>query len=206
MLDCLVSYDQFYNEHIYVFSALAVKNILKKYNLELFDIKNIKTHGGSLRYYIKKEKNNSLKINSSVKNQLEKEINFGLNKYNTYKNFAIKSKISKKKLNILLSNINKKNNIIIGYGATAKVTTVLNYCDINTNLIKFFIDTTPDKQNKYIPGKNIKIYKYNKKLLNNVNYAFLGAWNFKNEIFKKETQFREKGGKFITHIPSPKII
>lgn len=208
LLDCLrqVSYDQFYNEHIYVFSALAVKNILKKYNLELFDIKNIKTHGGSLRYYIKKEKNNSLKINSSVKNQLEKEVNFGLNKYNTYKNFAIKSKISKKKLNILLRNINKKNNIIVGYGATAKVTTVLNYCDINTNLIKFFIDTTPDKQNKYIPGKNIKIYKYNKKLLNNVNYAFLGAWNFKNEIFKKEMQFRKKGGKFITHIPSPKII
>ena len=52
----------------------------------------------------------------------------------------------------------------------------------------------------------IKILKYNKKLLKNVDYIFLGAWNFKKEIFKKEKNFFKKGGKFITHVPSPRII
>ena len=73
-------------------------------------------------------------------------------------------------------------------------------------MIDFFIDTTPDKSNKFMPGKNIKIKKYDKKLLFNVDYIYLGAWNFMDEIFKKEISFIKKGGKFITHVPKPKIV
>ena len=73
-------------------------------------------------------------------------------------------------------------------------------------MIDYFVDTTPDKSNKFMPGKNIKIKKYSKKLLNNVDYIYLGAWNFKKEIFEKEKLFIKKGGKFITHVPFPKII
>ena len=77
--------------------------------------------------------------------------------------------------------------------------------NVNT-IIDFFTDTTPEKINKFMPGKKINIVKYKKNILNNVDYAFLGAWNFKKEIFKKEKKFLRKGGKFITHIPNPKII
>ena len=73
-------------------------------------------------------------------------------------------------------------------------------------MIDYFVDTTPDKKNRYMPGKNIEIKKYKKNLLNNVDYIYLGAWNFKNEIFKKEISFIKKGGKFITHVPTPRII
>ena len=73
-------------------------------------------------------------------------------------------------------------------------------------MIKYFVDTTPDKTNRFMPGKNIKIKKYDKKLLLNVDYIYLGAWNFKDEIFKKEREFINRGGKFITHVPYPKII
>ena len=100
----------------------------------------------------------------------------------------------------------KKENKIIGYGATAKSTTILNYCKINSKLIDYFLDTTPDKQNKFTPGTKIIIYKYNKCIPHDVDYAFLGAWNFKDEIFKKEKKFINRGGKFITHVPSPKIL
>ena len=94
----------------------------------------------------------------------------------------------------------------MGYGATAKASTVLNYCNIDKTLISFFIDTTPNKKDRYMPGKNIKILKYRSNLLKNIDYLFLGAWNFKDEIFKKEKDFIKKGGAFITHVPSPKII
>ena len=208
LLECLKknSYDQFYNEHIYVFSTIDLKNILKKFGLEIFDIENLKTHGGSLRYFIKNVKNKKFKITTNVKNQLKAEINYGLQKFETYKNFATRVKKSKTRLLNILNKLKNKNKTITGYGATAKAVTVLNYCNINKDLINYFIDTTPEKQNKYIPGKKIKVLRYDKKILKNTDYFFLGAWNFKNEIFNKEKKFIKKGGKFLTHIPIPKII
>jgi hypothetical protein len=82
LLECINknSYDQFYNEHVYVFSAIALKNVLRKFKLEIFDIKNLPTHGGSLRYYIKREHNKSIQVNASVNKQLSKEIKYGLHK------------------------------------------------------------------------------------------------------------------------------
>ena len=208
LLECLKknSYDQFYNEHIYVFSTIALRNILKKFSLEIFDIENLKTHGGSLRYFIKDIKNKKFKITPKVKKQLKAEINYGLQKFETYKNFATRVKKSKIRLLNILNKLKNKNKIITGYGATAKAVTVLNYCNINKDLIDYFIDTTPEKQNKYMPGKKLKVLRYDNKIIDNTDYFFLGAWNFKNEILNKEKKFIKKGGKFITHVPMPKII
>ena len=207
-LECIKkgSYDQFYNEHIYIFSALSVKKIISKHNLELFEIEKLDTHGGSLRYYIKRTENKKIHIKDSVSKQINDEIKFGLNRYSTYRMFGEKVKKSKINLINIFKNLKNNNHKIIGYGATAKATTVLNYCNIGDGIIDYFVDTTPDKINRFMPGTKIKIKKYNQKLLDNVNYIYLGAWNFKDEIFKKEKKFIKLGGKFITHVPFPKII
>ena len=208
LLKCLqnVAYDQFYCEHIYVFSTLALREILKNYKLEIFDIENTKTHGGSNRYFIKKSNNNFYKINDNVKNEIKKELRFGLNKFSTYQKFERKVKTSKKKLLKIFNELNKKNLKVIGYGATAKSCTVLNYCGLGIKNIKYFFDTTSYKINKYLPGSKILIRKYKKLDSNEVDLVYLGAWNFKEEIFKKEQSFIKKGGRFITHVPYPKII
>ncbi len=106
----------------------------------------------------------------------------------------------------LFKKLKERKKKIIGYGATAKSTTVLNFCKIDNNHISYFLDTTPDKHNKYTPGTKIKIKKYYNKINADVDFAFLGAWNFKKEIFQKEKKFLARGGKFITHTPYPKII
>jgi len=207
LLECLKknTYDQFYNEHIYVFSLVSLENILEKNNLEIFNIQNLKIHGGSNRYFIKK-KLNKIKISKNVKIYKQKEINYGLNKISTYKAFAKRVRNSKKKLKEIFLKINLKNKKIIGYGVTAKSSTILNYCKIDGKLISYFVDTTKDKQNKYTPGTKIPIIKYNGFIEKNVDYIFLGAWNFKEEIFKKEKKFIKRGGKFITHTPIPRVI
>ena len=132
LLECIkrVAYDQFYCEHIYVFSTIALKKILDKYKLEIFDIDNLHTHGGSNRYYIKKISNKNFDISKKVLNNLKKEKKFGLNKFSTYKKFSKKVHLSKKKLNKILDTLIRKNKKIIGYGATAKSCTVLNFCKI----------------------------------------------------------------------------
>jgi len=208
LLECLqkVSYDQFYNEHIYLFSLLSINNLIKKYKLEVFNIEKLNTHGGSLRYYIKKVSNNKFEVHKKVKMQLNREVSYGINKYSTYIEFKNKVESSKRKLKQIFLNLKKKNKKIIGYGATAKSSTVLNYCNIKNETLEYFLDTTPNKAGKYMPGTHICIKEYNKTLLNKVDYIFLGAWNFKEEIFKKERRYIKNGGKFITHVPIPRII
>jgi len=207
LLECIKknSYDQFYNEHIYLFSAISVNSFLKKFNLEIFNIKNLETHGGSLRYYIKRVINKKITISRNIKTQIKKEMIFGLHKFSTFKKFSQKVEKSKVKLLSILNSLKNKKKLVLGYGATAKAVTILNYCNINNDLICNFVDTTPEKINRYMPGKNIKILKYNPKILDKYHYVFLGAWNFKKEILNKEKRFLKNGGKFITHVPVPKI-
>ena len=207
LIECLKknTYDQFYNEHIYVFSYIGLKNILAENNLEIYKVENISLHGGSNRFYIKKIINNRRKERSSY-NQLLKEKKYGVDKLKTYFSFRKRVIKSKKKLIFLFKKLKERKKKIIGYGATAKSTTVLNFCKIDNNHISYFLDTTPDKHNKYTPGTKIKIKKYYNKINADVDFAFLGAWNFKKEIFQKEKKFLARGGKFITHTPYPKII
>jgi methylation protein EvaC len=207
LLECLKrnTYDQFYNEHIYVFSFISLENILKKYNLEIFKVENLDIHGGSIRYFIKKKKSKR-KVESSVKTQKNKELKYGLHKKITFIKFSERVKESKKKLISIFKKCKSQNKKIIGYGATAKSTTILNYCMINGSTIDYFLDTTKDKQNKYTPGTKIIIKKYNGSIDKSVDVVFLGAWNFKKEIFKKEKKFIKSGGKFIIHTPYPRII
>ena len=200
-----LSYDQFYDEHAYVFSITALKNITKQSGLELFNVEELKTHGGSNRVYFKKINNKTIKISNTVNKHLLKEKNFGINKLQTYRIFANKVLRSRKNLIKIFQKLKKEKKNIIGYGATYKSSTVLNFCKIDKKFIKYFLDTTPTKAGKFTPGTHIPIRKYNG-IPSDVDYAFLGAWNFKDEIFKKEKKFISRGGRFITHVPSPKIL
>mgnify|MGYP001446990460 CR=1 FL=1 len=199
------SYDQFYDEHVYVFSAIAISNIVKKLNLRLFNVEKIDTHGGSFRYYICKTDAKYKKTKNLLK-ILKEEKKAELDQLKTYKNFSNKVKKSKKELIKIFKRLKKNNKKIISYGATYKSSTVFNYCKVGTKYIDYVTDTTLNKQGKYTPGKHIPIISPEKGMDSSVMYAFLGAWNFKKEILKKEKEFIKRGGRFITHVPSPQII
>ena len=199
------SYDQFYDEHVYIFSSLSIKKIIKKYGLRLFDIEHLSTHGGSNRYYICKE-DGKYKSSLRLKKTLKDEIFHKLHKFESYYKFSKRVNLSRKNLLNLLIKLKKKKKKIISYGATYKSTTVFNYCKINSKIIDYVTDTTLNKQGKFTPGTHIKIISPKIGMNKTVDYAFLGAWNFKKEIFKKEKNFLKKGGKFITHVPKVTIL
>ena len=199
------SYDQFYDEHVYVFSALAINNITEKYDLKLFDIEEVENHGGSLRYFVSKNESKYKKY-KRLKKIIDNEKYNGLNNIKTFNNFSRKVEKSKKELIELLQNLKKKNKKIISYGATYKSTTVFNYCNIDKRYFDYVTDTTLNKQGKYTPGKHLPIISPEEGFDESVDYAFLGAWNFKKEILKKESKFIKRGGRFITHVPKVKIL
>ena len=202
-LECLKknAFDQFYNEHIYVLSTIALKNILDKVNLKIFKLENIDIHGGSTRYYITHKDNKKYHISKSYYEQIKSEKKFGLHKYNTYKKFSKNVMKLKKDLINTFKKIRSKNGKIVGYGASAKAVTVINFCNLKDKYFEYFLDTTKSKIGKYLPGTKILVKKYTKSRLRKDFFYFLGAWNFKKEIFKKEKHIIKKGAKFILHLP-----
>lgn len=198
-----ISYDQIYDEHVFIFSITSMINICSKHNLKVFDVKYIPTAGGSLRYYITK-KNNLPQSNELKKYiKLENDINFKSEK--TYNNFYNQCESSKTKLRNLLIDLSQ-NNKIVSYGATSKSTTIFNYCNIDKAIISYITDTTHTKQNKLSPGMHIPIHDYEYFKNNMPEYCFLGAWNHKNEIFEKEKNNFSLKGKWLTHLDGVKII
>ena len=207
VLECFKknAFDQFYNEHIYVLSAISLTNILNKIDLRILKVENINVHGGSLRYFIV-HKNYKIKSCSSYLKQIKKEKKYNLHKFSSCQKFAKNVQNLKKKLIKIFDTIKSNNKIIIGYGASAKSVTIINYCNLTKGYFDYFVDTTKNKIGKYLPGTKILIKKYSRSVMNKNFYYFLGAWNFKKEILKKEQNFIKNKGKFIVHLPEPKII
>lgn len=199
------SYDQFYDEHVHLFSLLAISNIIKKFDLRIIDVEILNTHGGSIRFYVAK-KTSKFKPKNNVKKIYNQEIKKKFNTITPYKKFGKRVKHSKQKLQKILKKLKKDGKKIISYGATYKSATIFNYCNIGPELIEFVTDSTKNKQGKFTPGKHIPIIKPVDMVEKKIDYAFLGAWNFLNEIKNKEKKFIKNGGKFITHVPTVKII
>lgn len=178
------SYDQIYDEHFYMFSANSIISILDKFNLKLVSAERIHTHGGSMRYYVKKTK--TFKISKKLKQVLKYEKELKISKISTIKKFVKNCISSKKRILKIINKIRRNGEDIYGYGAASKSTTVLHFCNVKDNMIKGIFDNTPTKIGKYLPAKKIKILDY--KEFNDIKpkYCFLFAWNHHKEIFNKE--------------------
>ncbi len=183
-----VSYDQIYDEHIYIFSASSISKIFKLYDFELVDVLPQQTHGGSMRYIIQR-KNRDKKSKNLIK-ILENEKLRKLDVIESCVQFKKDCESSKMQLIKKINRLKDQNKSICGYAATSKSTTILNYCKIDNKTIKFICDTTPEKIGKFSPGMHIPIVdmKYFKNNITDAIYLF--AWNHKEEIFKKENNLK----------------
>ena len=179
-----VSYDQIYDEHIFIFSVNSIKKIFELFNFELIDVIPQNTHGGSMRYVISRK--GQMKIKASVKKLLKKERIKDIDNLKGCLRFKKKCEKSKKNLIKKINQLKKNKKNIAGYGATSKSTTILNYCGIDYKDIKFICDTTPEKIGRYSPGTHIPIVSMKHFYSNLPDVIFLFAWNHKKEIFKKE--------------------
>ena len=193
-----VSYDQIYDEHIFMFSISSISKIFDLFDFELIDVLPQTTHGGSMRYVIGRK--NKHKKSEIISKFLDEEQNKKLDTIESCLNFKkaceFSKKMTKEKLNIFKENGKK----ICGYAATAKSTTVLNYCDVGNNFIDYICDTTKEKIGKFSPGTHIPIVPVSKFHEDIPNVAFLFAWNHKEEIFAKEKRFKENGGIWFSHV------
>jgi len=199
-------FDTIYHEHFSYLSFTVVCNIFKAAELEVFDVEELPTHGGSLRIYAKHVED-PRPISLNVHKMLETEERLGVKTLNYYVNFQ--DKVNQIKYDFLDFLIGKKKEgkKVIGYGAAAKGNTFLNYCGIKGgDLISFVVDASPHKQNKYLPGSQIPIFGKEKIMEFKPDYIIILAWNLTEEIKEEYEHIREWGGKFVTFIPKLRII
>ena len=192
------SYDQIYDEHIFMFSGNSVQKVFNLFDMELIDLIKQPTHGGSMRYVVTRK--GTRKKNENVEKILDEEKRNNLDNYNFCEKFRDNCESSKTKLKNLLNDYKNDGKKIAGYAATSKSTTVLNYCEIGSDIIDYICDTTDEKINKYSPGMHIPIVPVDHFRNNMPDIAYLFAWNHKDEIFNKEKEFTKKNKKWISHI------
>ena len=191
------SYDQIYDEHIFMFSVSSIKKIFDLFGFDLIDVKSQKTHGGSMRYVVARK--NEFKIKKSVYKKLKYESDNFIDSIKGCLTFKKNCEISKKKIKQKIITILNSGKSIAGYAATSKSTTLLNYCGINHKHINFICDTTINKIGKYSPRSHIPIVTVDHFRKNIPDYTFLFAWNHKKEIFLKEKSILKKT-KWFAHV------
>lgn len=196
-------FDTIYHEHFSYFSFLTVKKIFEYHKLKIFDVDRIPTHGGSLRIYAEHSNDNSKKISSRVRSLIDLEISKKMISLDFYSNFQDKANKLKYDLLRCLIDIKLKGKKIIAYGAAAKGNTLLNYCGIKSDLIKFIVDRSPYKQNKYLPGSHIPIVHESEIQKYKPDYILILVWNIKEEIIKQLEYVKDWGCVFL--VPIPKI-
>lgn len=189
-------FDTLYHEHYYYYSVSSLKNIFNYYDLKIYNVEEVPTHGGSIRIYVKSKNNEYFKNNKKVDQFLKNEKKIKLNSKLYFKQFNKKLKNFKNNFKKFL--IKNKNMDILAYGAAAKTNTCFNYLKINSNDIKLIFDESKLKQNKLLPGSHIKII--NPKNIRNHKFDILliMIWNIEKEIKKKYSFLKNKNVKMIS--------
>ena len=197
MIDMIdnVIFDNIYHEHVNYWSATSMNNFFQKLGFSIVQIERINTHGGSIRVYVE---NKPTQIDDSVNQILELENEKGLTNYSTYLDFA--KKVENIKTNTIqsINYLKTKNKSIVGFGAPAKATTVLNYFGISTQYIDYIVEDNELKHNLFVPGVNIPIKSKDNLHENPPDYILVLAWNFFDDIKKNNPELEALGCKFIT--------
>ena len=198
-------FDTIYHEHFSYLSLLAVEKIFAAHGLTIFDIDELKIHGGSIRIYAQHTAKNP-QLSSSLIKVREDEAAAGFHNATAYSDFGDRVKKTKNGILSKLIELKSKNKTIVGYGAPGKGNTLLNYCGIRTDYLDYTVDRNTYKQGKLLPGSRIPVYPVEKIAETKPDYVFILPWNLTKEITGQLSYIREWGGKFIVPIPEAVII
>lgn len=201
-----IQYDMIYHEHLYYYSLLSAINHFKRYGMVVFDVKPVSIHGGSMRFYVCKKESKYSTQSEAVKLLEADERAKGLDKKETFQKFSSNVAETRAALMGLLREIKAKGKSIVGYGASGRANTIIQYCKISNKELDYIVDDAPAKKGFFTPGSHFKIYPRNileKK--NAPDYVLVFAWGFFEEIRKRNLNYLAKGGRMILPLPQVSI-
>jgi hypothetical protein len=198
-------FDTIYHEHFSYLSLLAVEYVFARHGLQVFDVEELPTHGGSLRIYGKHAADESRVVSEQVQAVRQLEADAGLNRLETYRAFGVRVCDLKCDLLQFLIDRRRQGKTVAGYGAPAKGNTLLNYCGVGPELLSYTVDRSPHKQGRLLPGSRIPIHAPEMILETRPDYVLILPWNLRDEIAAQMAEIRSWGGRFVTPIPSLQV-
>lgn len=198
------SFDNVYHEHVCHYSIKPLEVLFSRFDMEIFDVRRVAIHGGSIVAYVGKKGRFTRSRNAdSLKTEEQKK---GLYDLKRFEQFAEKAQQIKTELMSILRELKGSRKRIAAYGAPAKGNTLLNYCKIGPDILEYAAEKNELKCGLYTPGMHIPVIREDEARSNPPDYYLLLPWNFGEELLAKERDFRTRGGKFIVPIPEPSII
>lgn len=197
-------FDQIYDEHFYLFSVRSVRELASRFGFELVDAEHLPQHGGSIRFTV--ARSGTREPAAAVADFLAREEADGVGEETTYQRFAGDVEKVRTDLLALLGRLRSEGKRVVGYGATSRSATVLNYCGIGPDLLPLVVDSTPEKQGRLTPGSKIPVAPPEAFSDPYPDYGLLFAWNHAEEIMAKERRFQESGGRWILYAPHVHIV
>ncbi len=197
----LNEFDTIYHEHFSYFSLISVLKIMDAHRLRVFDVEELKSHGGSLRAFACHADYDVHSPTPSVQKVLDDERNARLDVIDGYESFARQVKETKLALLEFLISAAKQGKKVAGYGAPGKSATLLHYCGIGKDLIEYTVDRSLYKQGRYLPGSRIPIFHPDRIRETKPDFVVILPWNLKDEIMQQLQFIREWGGRFVIPIP-----
>lgn len=200
-------YDMIYHEHLFYYSLITLDKFFARFGMEVFDIKPIAIHAGSMRYYVRRKGHlEREKISEAVLKLRSQELEKNYNKVDTYLNYARTVSETRKNLMSLLTHLKRGNKRIFGYGASGRANTLIQYCGITNTMLDCIIDDAQAKHGFYTPGSHIHIRDRGHIAEASPDYVLIFAWSFIKEIVAKNLDYLKKGGRFIVPLPEVRIV
>lgn len=199
-------FDTIYHEHFSYFSFCTAEAIFARHGLSVFDVEELPTHGGSLRLYVCHNEENLWPRDSNVSILREREINAGIQDLDMYARFGERVRETKRALLVFLIGAKRAGKTVVGYGAPAKASTLLNYCAVGTDFVDYTVDASPYKQNRFLPGTHIPIHHPDWIQCSRPDYILILPWNLQQEIIGQMADVRQWGGRFVIPIPNVRVI
>ena len=197
-------FDTIYHEHVFYFTILALQPLFARHGLEIIDVERLAIHGGSLRIYAAHQ--GAHPIASSVTQVLAEEKACGMDRVDWYTRFGEQVLKIRTDLTALLAQLKSEGHSIAAYGASAKGSTLLNFCGLGGETIDFVVDRSPAKQGRRTPGTHLPIVPAEELAVRRPDYALLLTWNFAEEILQQQQPYRDLGGRFIIPLPEVRVV
>lgn len=201
-----LQYDMIYHEHLYYYSLLSLMKHFAKFDMMIFDVKPVPIHAGSVRFYACNLDSKWSTPHPSVKKLKRKELERGYDLSSTFSSFGERVNETKFVLKSLLQTLKDNGKTIVGYGASGRANTILQFCGLTDKLLDYMIDDAPAKQGYFTPGSHLEIFPSD--VLNSnspPDYILLFAWSFLDEVCKRNVDYLKGGGKIIVPLPEVKI-